>query len=151
MTGGVAAASRFCPVFWMPRARPAQSGPAYSATAVKASPFVLTTSTAAASSAGTASTEAEAAAAARATRTAEMARASARTGRIRLPARSDQYPAASRDAAPAVAVTASSAPAAGAAQCRVVTRKTSANVATVNWGTTSSALAAWIRHSAGAR
>ena len=38
-----------------------------------------------------------------------------------------------------------------AGQWRVVTRNTSANVATVNCGTTSSALAAWIRHSAGAR
>src|SRR6266568_9220057 len=117
MTGGVAAASRFCPVFWMPRARPAQLGPAYSATAVNASPLVLTASTAAASSAGTASDDVAAAAAARATRIAEMARAKARIGRIRLPARSDQYPAA------------------GAGQWRAVTRKTRANVATVNCGT----------------
>src|SRR6266571_4382224 len=111
----------------------------------------MTGGVAAASRAGTASDDVAAAAAARATRIAEMARAKARIGRIRLPARSDQYPAASRDAAPAVAATASSAPAAGAGQWRAVTRKTRANVATVNCGTTSSALAAWIRHSAGAR
>jgi hypothetical protein len=82
---------------------------------------------------------------------AAIARASARIGRIRLPTRSDQYPAASREQAPAVAVSASSAPAAGAGQCRAVTRKTRANVATVNCGTTSSALAACSRHRAGAR
>jgi hypothetical protein len=146
-TGGVSAASAFCPVFWTPRARPAQAGPAYSATAVKASPLVLTTSTAAASRTGTASAGAETAVSASASSTAVVARARIRIGPIRLPTRSDQYPAASREAPPATAATASSDPAAAACQPRVSTRKTSANVATVNCGTTSSALAAWIRHS----
>ena len=82
---------------------------------MNASPLVLTASTEAASSAGTASGDVPPAAAARATRMAAVARASARIGRIRLPTRSDQYPAASRDPAPAVAVSASSAPAAGPA------------------------------------
>jgi len=150
-TGGVSAASAFCPVFWMPRARPAQAGPAYSATAVKASPLVLTTSTAAASRMGTASAGAKAAASASAMSTAVVARARIRIGRIRLASRSDQCPAPSREAAPAAAAAASSAPAAGARQPRVSTRKTSAKVETVNCGTTSSALAAWIRHSTGVR
>jgi hypothetical protein len=151
MSGGVSAASAFCPVLWMPRARPAQAGPACSATAVKASPLVLTTSTAAASRIGTASTGARAAASASATRTAVVARARIRIGRIRLPSRSDQCPAPSREAAPLAAVTASSDPATGARQPRASTRKTSAKVDTVNCGTTSSALAAWIRHSTGVR
>jgi hypothetical protein len=66
---------------------------------------------------------------------------------MRLPTRSDQYPASSRESAPPAAAAASSDPAAGAGQPRASTRKTRAKVATVNCGTTSSALAAWIRHS----
>lgn len=95
---------------------------------------------------GTASTGAKAAASASASRTAVVATARIRIGRIRLPCRSDQCPAPSRKAAPPAAVTASSVPAAGARQPWVSTRKTSAKVTTVNCGTTSSALAAWIRH-----
>ena len=49
----MAAANAFWPVFCTPRARPAQDDPACSATAVKASPLVLTERTAAASSAAT--------------------------------------------------------------------------------------------------
>jgi len=65
-----------------------------------------------------------------------------RIGRIRLPTWSDQYPAPSRAAAPPNCNTGSKRPAASAIQPRASTRKTSANVATVNCGTTSSALAA---------
>ena len=57
MTGGVAAAATFCPVFCTPRARAAQDMPAISATAVKARPLVLTDSAMAASRAPTASGE----------------------------------------------------------------------------------------------
>src|SRR3954454_4866517 len=57
ITGGVAAAARFCAVFCTPSARPAQAWPARSATAVKASPLVLTVSTAASMIAGTATAE----------------------------------------------------------------------------------------------
>src|SRR5260370_32829772 len=46
-TGGVAAANAFCPVFWMPRARPTQDEPARAATAVNATPLALPTATAA--------------------------------------------------------------------------------------------------------
>src|SRR5439155_363476 len=81
-------------------------------------PLVLTTSTAAASRMGTASTGAAAAARASASRTAVVARARIRIGRIRLPSRSDQCPAPSREAAPPAAAAASSAPAAGARQPR---------------------------------
>jgi hypothetical protein len=44
-SGGVIAAKAFCPVFWTPSAGPARDDPAYSATTVNASPFVLTAST----------------------------------------------------------------------------------------------------------
>ena len=86
----MAAASAFCPVFCTPSARPAQAVPAYSATAVNASPFVLTTTTAQASSSGTAAPECTAAAPASASIPAPVETASSRIGRIRLPARSDQ-------------------------------------------------------------
>ena len=86
----MAAASAFCPVFWTPSARPAQAGPAYSATAVNASPLVLTATTAQASRTGTASDDPAAAAAASASMPTPVLTASIRIGRIRLPTRSDQ-------------------------------------------------------------
>ena len=89
-TGGVAAASAFWPVFWMPRARPAHAEPAYSATAVNASPLVLTATRPQASSTATATGECAAAAPASASMAAPVLTARMRIGRIRLPARSDQ-------------------------------------------------------------
>jgi hypothetical protein len=89
-TGGVAAASAFCPVFWMPRARPAQAEPAYSAMAVAASPLVLTATTPQTSRITTAAGDLTAAAAASASRATPVVTARMRIGRIRLPVRSDQ-------------------------------------------------------------
>src|SRR6202042_308690 len=106
-TGGVAAASAFWPVFWTPRARPAQADPACSATAVKARPFVLTATTLQASNSAMAAGERRVAAPARAAMAIPVLTARIRIGRSRLPARSDQYPAASRDAAPQAWATAS--------------------------------------------
>ena len=76
-----------------------------------------------------------------------VATARIRIGRIRLPARSDHAPAPSRLAAPHACATASSRPASAGPRPWASTRYTSAKVATANCGTTSSALATWIRHS----
>jgi hypothetical protein len=90
-TGGVAAASAFCAVFCTPSARPAHAPPARSATAVNASPLVLTASIVASSRARRAGCRQSArVAAASPASTAPVATASSRIGRSRLPTRSDQ-------------------------------------------------------------
>jgi hypothetical protein len=150
-TGGVAAAARFWPVFCTPRARPAQARPASSATAVKASPLVLTDSATAASSAPTASGEPQVMPRAVSPTTTVTTTASVRMGRSLLPARSDQRPAASRLRAPARLASAMTRPASTALQPRLATRYSSANPVVANCGTTSRVLAAWMRHSPGSR
>jgi hypothetical protein len=151
VTGGVAAAAMFCAVFWTPRARPAQDMPAISATAVKASPLVLTVRATATSSAPTASGERHHTPSAVRPSTAAITQASHRIGRSLLRARSDHRPAASRVAAPARLATAMTRPASTGDQPRPATRYSSAKAVATNWGTTSSVLEAWIRHSVGTR
>lgn len=147
----MAAPTAFCAVFCTPSARPAQGRPACSATAVKASPLVLTVITPATSSTAVATPDPLRVPSARASMTAPMPTVSIRSGRSRLPARSDQYPTASRTAAPPTPTAANIAPAAGASQPLSSTRYTSPKVATANCGTTSSALVAWMRQSSGDR
>ena len=125
--------------------------PAISATAVNARPFVLTDRATAASNAPTASGERHHIPSAVRPMMAATVPASQRIGRSLLMARSDHCAGCSRVSAPAKFAIAMTRPASTGLQPRPAARYSSAKPVVANCGTTSSMLAAWMRHSVGAR
>jgi len=138
-------------VFCTPSARPAHDMPAKSATAADESPLVLTVIAAATSSAAAATGDRHKAPNAVSPTTTAIATASWRIGRSLLFTRSDHFPAPILVSAPARFAAAIARLAASSAQPRWLTRYSNANPVITNCGTTSSVLAAWIRHSTGTR
>ena len=112
----------FWTVFCAPSARPAHAEPASSATAVYASPLSATVTTAPSANPRITNHWPLAAPDAMTSISAALATASWRIGRSRLATRSDQIPASTRPAAPAIWNATISRPAAAGSQCRSPTR-----------------------------
>lgn len=134
-------------VFWVPRARPLQYGPANSVIAVDSNPLSSTAITEATTMHHTAAEEPMRSVNPSTIMVVAAVAAIVRTGRIRDPTRSDHRPARMRPTAPSSCETVTSAPAAPTDQWRSLSSQISMNVTVTVCGIISSADTAWIRHS----
>ncbi|OBK49196.1 hypothetical protein A5655_02680 [Mycobacterium sp. 1081908.1] len=134
-------------VFWMPRARPLQNGPANSVMAVASRPLSSTASTEMVTISGMSNRESRRSERASRNRVSAAAAAMTATGCKREPMRSDQRPTATRPAAPSSCDSVTRPPAAATDQWWWFISQTSMNVTVTVCGIMSRPATAWMRHS----
>ncbi|ORW96218.1 hypothetical protein AWB92_07615 [Mycobacterium sp. IEC1808] len=134
-------------VFWMPRARPLQNGPANSVMAVASRPLSSTANTETATISGMSNRESSWSESANRNRVNAATAAMTATGCMREPMRSDQRPTATRPTAPSSCDSVTSPPAAATDQWWWFISQTSMNVTVTVCGIISRPATAWIRHS----